>query len=304
MNLAQLSRQPQTDGAQLESSPGLNRRKGLERVMVTLFIAATLSGVLVLAVLLATVFYQGFGSLSWDFLTNPPSSLSAEGAGIYPAIVGSLWLISLTAVMSFVVGVGAAIYLEEYAPRTWYTSILQTNISNLAGVPSVVYGLLGLGVFVGIIGLGRSVLTGALTLTLLILPVIIIASQEALRAVPSSLRQAALALGATKWQMVRDHVFPAAMPGILTGTILALSRAIGETAPVVVAGAASFLLFAPDNIQDRYIPLPVLIYSWTSDARVEFRDLASAAILVLLGLLLLMNAVAIFLRQRFDRSRW
>jgi phosphate transport system permease protein len=272
--------------------------------MVVLFISATLSGVLVLAVLLATVFYQGFGSLSWEFLTSPPSSLSAEGAGIYPAIIGSLWLISLTAVMSFVVGVGAAIYLEEYAPRTWYTGILQTNISNLAGVPSVVYGLLGLGVFVGILGFGRSVLSGALTLTLLVLPVIIIASQEALRAVPSSLRQAALALGATKWQMVRDHVLPAAMPGILTGTILALSRAIGETAPVVVAGAASFLLFAPDSIQDRYIPLPVLIYSWTSDARVEFRDLASAAILVLLGLLLLMNAVAIFFRQRFDRSRW
>lgn len=290
--------------ARLEASPGLNRRKRLEATMKVVFIGATMSGVLVLAVLLATVFYQGFGSLSWGFLTNPPSSLSAEGAGIYPAIIGSLWLISLTAVMSFVVGVGAAIYLEEYADRTWYTSVLQTNISNLAGVPSVVYGLLGLGVFVGILGLGRSVLSGALTLSLLILPVIIIASQEALRAVPSSLRQAALALGATKWQMVRDHVLPAAMPGILTGTILALSRAIGETAPVVVAGAASFLLFAPDSIQDRYIPLPVLIYSWTADARVEFRDLASAAILVLLGLLLLMNAVAIFLRQRFDRSRW
>ncbi len=291
-------------GGRLTASPGLNRRKRLERIMVVLFVAATLSGVLVLAVLLATVFYQGSSSLSWEFLTSPPSSLNAEGAGIYPAIMGTIWLIGLTAVMSFVIGVGAAIYLEEYAPRTWYTSVLQTNISNLAGVPSVVYGLLGLGVFVGTLGFGRSVLSGALTLTLLILPVIIISSQEALRAVPSSLRQAALALGATKWQMVRDHVLPAAMPGVLTGTILSLSRAIGETAPVVVAGAASFLLFAPGNIKDRYIPLPVLIYAWTSDARSDFRDLASAAILVLLGLLLLLNAIAIFLRQRFDRSRW
>lgn len=304
MSAAASSANPAASDANLTASPGLNRRKRLERVMTVLFIGSTLSGVLVLTVLLATVFYQGYDSLSWGFLTNAPSSLSAEGAGIYPAIMGTVWLIALTAVMSFVIGVGAAIYLEEYAPRTWYTSVLQTNISNLAGVPSVVYGLLGLGFFVGIIGLGRSVLTGSLTLTLLILPVIIISSQEALRAVPSSLRQAALALGATKWQMVRDHVLPAAMPGILTGTILSLSRAIGETAPVVVAGAASFLLFAPESIRDRYIPLPVLIYSWTSDARAEFRDLASAAILVLLALLLILNGLAIALRHRFDRARW
>ena len=222
-----------------------------------------------------------------------------------PAIRGTLWVIGLTALLAFPIGVGAAVYLEEYAPNNRWTRLLKLNIANLAGVPSVVYGLLGLGVFVSLFNLGRSIISGSLTLALLILPVIIIASQEAIRAVPSSLRQAAFALGATRWQVARDHVLPAALPGILTGIILSISRAIGETAPLLVVGAAAYVTFNPDGIMSKYTVIPMQIYEWARRPQAEFTNLAAAAIIVLLVVLLMLNGIAIYLRQRASsRVRW
>jgi phosphate transport system permease protein len=290
-------------GVQAVSGANLGRRKTVAIVWHLVFGAATMLAVLALAALLVTVVRDGAGWLSWDLFTRS-NSRRAVNAGFQTGIIGTLWVISLTALVAIPVGIGAAIYLEEYGPRNWWTKILQTNIANLAGVPSVVYGLLGLGLFVYILGFGRSVLAAALTMSLLILPVIIIASQEAIRAVPPSLREAAYALGATKWQVVRSHVLPAAAPGILTGTILALSRAIGETAPVVVVGAALFLSHNPDGLLSRFTVLPVQIYQWTARPQEDFRDLAAAGIIILLVMLLLMNSVAIYFRQRFSKNRW
>jgi phosphate transport system permease protein len=290
-------------GVQAVSGSNLGRRQTRAMIWQVVFGAATLFAVLALAVLLVTVIRDGAGWLSWDLFTQS-NSRRAENAGFQSGIIGTIWVISLTALVAIPVGIGAAIYLEEYGPRNWWTKILQTNISNLAGVPSVVYGLLGLGLFVYILGFGRSVLAAALTMALLILPIVIIASQESIRAVPPSLREAAYALGATKWQVTRSHVLPAALPGILTGTILALSRAIGETAPVVVVGAALFLSHNPDSVFSRFTVLPVQIYQWTARPQEDFRDLAAAGIIILLVMLLLMNSVAIFFRQRFSRNRW
>jgi phosphate transport system permease protein len=281
----------------------LGRRKTIAIILQGIFGLATLFAVVALGALLYTVISDGGRWLSWDLFTQS-NSRKAENAGFQAGIIGTFWVISLTALLAIPIGIGAAIYLEEYAPRNWWTKILQTNISNLAGVPSVVYGLLGLSLFVYFLGFGRSVLAAALTMGLLILPVIIIASQEAIRAVPSSLREAAFALGATRWQVVRSHVLPAAMPGILTGTILALSRAIGETAPLVVVGAALFLSHNPDNVLSRFTVLPVQIYQWTARPQADFRELAAAGIIILLAMLLLMNSVAIYFRQRFSKDRW
>ena len=236
-----------------------------------------------------------------DLLTNT-SSRKPEQAGLRPALLGTLWVIGLTALFAFPIGVGAAVYLEEYAPDNRWTRLLKTNISNLAGVPSVVYGLLGIGVFVSLLSLGRTVISGALTMGLLILPVIIIASQEAIRAVPPSLRQAAFALGATRWQVARDHVIPTAMPGILTGIILSISRAIGETAPLLVVGAAAYVTFNPNGLTSKYTVLPMQIYEWARRPQQDFQDLAAAAIIVLLALLLILNATAIYFRQRFSKK--
>ncbi|CAA9532051.1 MAG: Phosphate transport system permease protein PstA [uncultured Thermomicrobiales bacterium] len=268
------------------------------------FLAAVVFAVVVLLVLLVAVAYRGVPSLSWSLLSSK-ASRNAESAGLQTALFGTLWVISLTAIIALPVGIGAAIYLEEYAPRNWWTRALQTNIANLAGVPSVVYGLLGLGIFANFFGFGRSIITGALTMALLILPVIIIASQEAIRAVPLSLRQGAYALGATPWQVSRHHVLPVAMPGILTGTILALSRAIGETAPLLVAGAAAYLTYNPDSLTDGFTALPIQIYNWTDRPQQEFKDLAAAGIIILLVVLIGMNAGAIYLRHRFSKkTRW
>ncbi|MDT8435854.1 MAG: phosphate ABC transporter permease PstA [Gemmatimonadota bacterium] len=256
--------------------------------------------IVVLAVLLVDIALDGVKWLSLDFLTRYPSRIPAR-AGIRSAILGSLWMMGLTAAASFPVGVGAAIYLEEYAPRNWLTRILQTNIANLAGVPSIVYGILGLTIFVRFLALGRSVLAGALTLALLILPVIIISAQEAIRAVPPSLREASYGVGATKWQTIRHHVLPVALPGILTGTILSLSRAIGETAPLIMIGALTFIAFPPTSPMDPFTVLPIQIFNWTAKPQADFHDLAAAAILVLLVVLLTMNAAAIFLRNRYQK---
>ncbi len=252
--------------------------------------------------------------LSWSFLNTPMSSRS-DFAGVRTAILGSLWMIGLTILVAFPLGVGAAIYLEEYAGRNRLNRIIQTNINNLAGVPSIIYGMLGLSIFVRALNVvtsgrvagldndnGRTILAAALTMALLVLPLIIINAQEAIRAVPSSLRQASLALGATQWQTIWHHVLPLAFPGILTGNILAMSRAIGETAPLIVVGASTYIVTDPDGPFARFTALPILIYNWTSQPQEEFRKIAAAAIMVLLLMLLSLNSVAIILRNRFRRS--
>lgn len=252
--------------------------------------------------------------LNLNFLQEPMSS-KAEFAGVRTAIFGSLWLIMITILIALPIGVGAAIYLQEYADRRqWYNRLIETNIYNLAGVPSIVYGILGLAMFVRTLeqltsgaafGItdsnGRTILSAALTMALLVLPVIIVNAQEAIKSVPDSLRQAAYGVGATKWQTIWSHVLPNALPGILTGSILAISRAIGETAPLVVVGASTFITIDPDGIFSKFTALPIQIYNWTSRPQDEFRHIAAAAILVLLGLLLTLNATAIFLRNRFSR---
>jgi phosphate transport system permease protein len=288
-------------GTRVEQSSHLARRKSKATLVQWLLLIATGFALLVLAALLLDITTAGARWLSFDLLLNAPSR-KPEQAGLRPALLGTLWVIGLTALLAFPVGIGAAIYLEEYAPNNRWTRLLMTNIANLAGVPSVVYGLLGLGVFVSLFALGRTVLASALTLALLILPVIIIASQEAIRAVPSSLRLGAFALGATQWQVARDHVIPAAMPGILTGIILSISRAIGETAPLLVVGAAAYVTFNPTGPMSTYTVLPVQIYEWARRPQQEFQDLAAAAIIVLLVLLLILNAAAIYFRQRFAKK--
>ena len=287
-----------------EKSSNIAGRKTKAGVIQWLLFLVTALAMVILAILIWDIASSGARWLSLDFLTNTPSR-KPEEAGLRPALLGTLWVIGLTALFAFPIGVGAAVYLEEYAPNNRWTRLLKTNIANLAGIPSIVYGLLGLGVFVSLLALGRTVISGALTMALLILPVIIIASQEAIRAVPSSLRQAAFALGATRWQVARDHVIPAAMPGILTGIILSISRAMGETAPLLVVGAAAYVTFNPTGLTSKYTALPMQIYEWARRPQQEFQELAAAAIIVLLVLLLLLNATAIYLRQRFARSvKW
>jgi phosphate transport system permease protein len=282
--------------------PNLARRHRLARLSRRGFAALTWLGVVLLVILLLQVSRQGFGWLSWDFLANFPSRFPAR-AGILSALAGTLWLIGFTALFSIPVGVAAAVYLEEFSRPGRLRSVIEVNIANLAGVPSIVYGLLGLTLFVRGLHLGRSVLAGALTMSLLILPVIIIAAREALRAVPQSLRQGAMALGATRWQAVRHHVLPSALPGILTGVILALSRAIGETAPLIMIGALTYIAFTPNGPMDDFTALPIQIFNWTSRPQSDFHGLAAAGIIVLLAVLLLMNGAAIALRYRTQRKR-
>jgi phosphate transport system permease protein len=288
----------------LEAPPELIARRRRGKVFQYLCLAATLVGVITLVVLLADVLIDGIAWLTPTFFTEFPSRIPAR-AGIKSALYGTIWLMGLCALISFPLGVAAAIWLEEYARKGRLQSVIQTNIANLAGVPSIVYGILGLAVFVRWLvpftG-GRSVISGALTLTLLILPTLIIASQEAIRAVPGSIREASYGLGATKWQTVRHHVVPNAMPGILTGTILALSRAIGETAPLIMIGALTFIAFVPDGPRDQFTVLSIQIYNWASRPQADFQHLAAAAIIVLLILLLSMNALAIWLRNRYRRE--
>lgn len=273
-----------------------------EKLARFLFAAATSVGLIALAVLLYTVISQGAGEIDIPFIRNFASRIP-ERAGIWPPLLGTIYLMGLVTLVSFPVGVGAAIYLEEFAPHNRFTAAVETNIANLAAVPSIIYGLLGLAVFYRSLGLGRSLITGALTLSLLVLPVVIIAAREALRAVPQSIRLGAMALGATRWEAVYKQVLPSAIPGIMTGAILGLSRAIGETAPLLVAGAAAFVAFTPDNLLDAYSALPIQIYDWVRRPQPEFQALAAGAILVLLAVLLTMNAIAIVVRNRYGRQR-
>lgn len=273
----------------------------VERGAMLLLLGATTVGLVALAALLVTVLQSGAGEIDVPFIRNFASRIPSR-AGIWPPLVGTLYLMVLVTLFSFPLGVGAAIYLEEFAPRNRWTSLIETNIANLAAVPSIIYGLLGLAVFYRALELGRSLITGALTLTLLVLPVIIIASREALRAVPNHIRLGAMALGATKWEAVYKQVLPLAVPGIMTGTILGLARAIGETAPLLVVGAAAFVAFTPDHPLDAYTALPVQIFDWVRRPQPEFQSLAAGAILVLLAVLLTMSAIAIFVRNRYDRK--
>ena len=295
-----------TDGRKegSEYKASMSTRYGLDRVFTVVVTVAALLGIAVLAVLLVDVTRDGIRMLSWNFITSPPSQIFPENGGIYPALIGSVWLLGLTFLISVPLGVGAAIYLEEYAEDTRFNRAIEINISNLAGVPSVIYGLLGLGIFVQLLGPltgGESVLTGALTLSLLILPVIIVTTREAFRAISPSIREGGYALGATKWEVIRSHLLPMALPGALTGVILALSRAIGEAAPILVAGAAVYQTFTTASPFDGYIAMPTQIYSWIARPEQIFQDSAAAAIVVLMVVLLIANSVAIFLRNKYQQ---
>ena len=282
----------------------MRKRKIRGYVIYALCLTAVTLGLLMLAALLYNVLSEGLSRLSWDFITNFPSRFP-ERAGIHAAIVGSIYVVSIAGVVAFSLGVGAAIYLEEYAKKGTFASFIQLNIANLAGVPSIVYGILGLEIFVRIMELGKSVIAGGLTLALLVLPIVIIASQEAIRAVPPSLKEGGFALGATKWQVVRRLVLPYAFPGILTGAILAVSRAVGETAPLIVMGALTFVPFGPDGPMSRFTVVAFKILNWVSRPQEGFHVAAAAGIIVLLVVLLTMNAFAVFLRHKFQKgTQW
>jgi phosphate transport system permease protein len=288
-------------GVQLSSS--LGRRRRVLDVVSTVFLLATVAFVVVaLLTLIIDLFQTGRTRLNSDLLTSYPSA-RPERAGIRSALLGSIWVVGTTALISLPLGVSAAIYLEEFAhPERWYNRLIELNVQNLAAVPSVVFGILGLAfVARGPLDLGFTVLTGAIVLSMLVLPTVVIASREALRAVPSSLRDGSLALGATKWETVWRQVLPAAVPGIATGSILATSRALGESAPLLLLGALTFVTFDPEGLDSQYTVLPLQIFRYVSDAKVEFRPLAAAASIVLLVLLLAMNALAIVVRNRFQR---
>ena len=289
---------------------GWRRRvKSNERLFELLSFAATIVGLIVLATLVIDVLRNGLPRLDWQFLTSFPSR-RPENAGIYSALVGSVWLLVLTAIVAFPIGVATAIYLEEYAEPGPLPQLIEVNIANLAGVPSIIYGLLGLELFVRVfypITGGRSVLAGALTMALLVMPIVIIAAREALKAVPTSLRLGGYALGATRWQVVSTLVLPSALPGILTGTILALARAAGETAPLITMGALTYVAFVPElgleGLRSPFTVLPIQIFNWVSRPQAGFHVNAAAGIIVLLVLMLLMNAAAIVLRNRYQKRR-
>lgn len=283
-------------------APRLRRRRWADRAFFILCLVATVSGIVLLAALLLDTFHDGRHRMEWSFLQNFPSRFPDQ-AGIKAALWGSLWLMGLTAAFAIPIGIASAIYLEEYARRSRWSEFLDVNIANLAGIPSIVYGLMGLAVFVRFFALERSLLSGGLTLALLVLPVVVLAAREALRAVPGSIRLAAYAVGATRWQTVGHHVLPAALPGILTGVILALSRAIGETAPLIMMGALTYVAFTPESILDPFTAMPIQIFNWASRPQPEFHQAAAAGILVLLALLLTLNAAAIFIRHRFQKYR-
>jgi phosphate transport system permease protein len=282
----------------------MSTRYGLDWAFTVLVTVAALIGIIVLVVLLVDVTRDGSSMLSLNFLTSFPSQIFPENGGIYPALIGSLWLLGLTTLISVPLGLGAAVYLEEYAQDTHINRIVEVNISNLAGVPSVIYGLLGLGIFVQVLAPvtgGTSVLTGALTLSLLILPVIIVATREALRAIPASIREGGYALGATKWEVIRSHLLPMALPGALTGIILALSRAIGEAAPILVVGVSLYQTYVTTGPFDGYMALPTQIYDWISRPQQVFQDSAAAGIVVIMVVLLLANSIAIVVRNRYQK---
>ena len=276
-------------------------RKQADLVFQLVSLATLMIALGALAALVWDLLSDGASRLSWQFLTNI-ASRNADEAGVYHALMGSIWVIALTGLLALPVGVAAAIYLEEYGTRSRIARFIELNIANLAAVPSIIYGLLGLGLFVRLMGMGQSVMAGAATLALLALPVVILSTREALRTVPSSIREGSYALGATKWQTIWNQVLPMALPGVLTGLILALSRAIGETAPLITIGALTYIPFAPDSVWSKFTVLPIQVFNWVSRPQAEFKTNAAAGILVLLALLLSMNAIAIIVRDRYQRQ--
>ena len=275
-------------------------KKQADLLFQILSLATLIIALAALGALVYDIFADGASRLSLSFLMNT-GSRNAEEAGVYHALMGSIWVIALTGLLALPIGVAAAIYLEEYGTRSRLARFIELNIANLAAVPSIIYGLLGLGLFVRLMGMGQSVMAGAATLALLALPVVILSTREALRTVPSSIREGSYALGATKWQTIWNQVLPMALPGVLTGLILALSRAIGETAPLITIGALTYIPFAPDSVWSKFTVLPIQIFNWVSRPQAEFKANAAAGILVLLALLLSMNAIAIIVRDRFQR---
>ena len=261
----------------------------------------TLIGLLLLFVFIGDILVDGISRIDWDFIISLPSR-KAEKSGIYTALMGSIWILGLTTVIAFPIGVAAGIYLEEYSKNSKFSGLLEINISNLAGVPSIIYGLLGLEVFVRIMNLGASVLAGSLTLSLLILPIIIVATRESVKAVPSSIKDASYALGASKWQTIWHQVLPASGGGILTGVILALSRAVGETAPLIVVGALAYVPFAPSTPMDEFSILPIQIFNWISRPQHGFIENAAAAIIILLGITFVMNGIAVYFRNKWQQK--
>jgi phosphate transport system permease protein len=287
----------------LRDAPGSRSRRIKDLAFMALLVSSLAVGLITLGALLVDVVTTAWPRLDRRVLENFPSSFP-DRAGAQSAIMGTIWVVGLTGLICVPVGLGAAIYLEEYADEErWHNRLIELNIQNLAAVPSIVYGILGLGFIARAMGFGQTVLAASLTLALLVLPIMIIAAREAIRAVPPSIRQASLALGATQWQTIRHQVLPAAVPGIATGSILALSRAIGEAAPLIMLGGLTFVTFNPDGPFSAFTVLPIQIFNWISRPQDEFRVLAAAAIVVLLVILLLMNATAILLRNRYGR-RW
>lgn len=264
-------------------------------------IACTLIGLVLLVIFIGGILVDGLSRIDWAFITDLPSR-KPEKSGIWTPLMGSIWILVLTAIISFPISVAAGVYLEEYAKKNRFSALLEINISNLAGVPSIIYGLLGLEVFVRIMNLGASVLAGALTLSLLILPIIIVATREAIKAVPSSIRDASYALGASKWQTIWNQILPASSGGILTGIILALSRAVGETAPLIVVGALAYVPFAPQGPLDQFSVLPIQIFNWISRPQQGFIDNAAAAIIILLLITFIMNGIAVYFRNKWQKK--
>jgi len=297
-----------------EIRKGLTWRKQLDKLFILLGLGLLLICLGILALLFLDLVRDGASRFGWDFFTSFPSR-KAENAGILSAAVGTSLIMFVTAIVALPVGVAAAIYLEEYAPKNWFTGIIEINVTNLAGVPSIVYGLLALGLFVYIFGFGQSILTAGLTLALLILPIVIVATREALRAVPKAIREAAYGLGATRWEVTKDHVLPYSTGGVLTGLILGLSRAIGETAPIITIGALAFIAFLPpapvtgefpflsfEWLMSGFTAMPIQMFNWVSRPDQAFQANAAAAGAILLGMTLLMNAIAIYIRYRFRKK--
>lgn len=296
---------------------GVGRRKLFDAIFVIIGLLVMIAALAVLCVLFLDLVVQGAPRLNWDFLTSY-ASRKAENAGILAAWVGTSLIMVVTACVAMPVGVAAAVYLEEYAPKNWFTAIIEINVTNLAGVPSIIYGLLALGLFVYKFNLGQSIAAAGLTLALLILPIVIVATREAVRAVPRAIREAAYALGATRWEVTAHHVLPYSMGGVLTGMIIGLSRAIGETAPIITIGALSFIAFLPSPpvtaefpflsfawLKDAFTAMPIQMFNWVSRPDPAFRVNAAAAGAILLGMTLLMNGIAIWLRYRFrKRINW
>ncbi len=309
MTSPELSPNPSLDNRGGNFNPNLQKRYRLDFIFRALSWIATFTAIAVLIILLTRILIDGIPGLSLEFLQGTPSRRAAQ-AGVWPALVGTLFLLVITASVAFPVGVGAGIFLQEFSQDSLFAKFVEINIGNLAAVPSIIYGLLGLFVFARILEPltgGRSVLSAGLTLALLVLPVIIVSTREALKAVPDSLRLAGMALGATRWQTVRAHVLPQAIPGIMTGTILALSRAIGETAPIIVVGAATFVPFAPElslaGLRSTFTALPIQIFDWVGRPQQDFHAISASAIIVLLVMLLAMNTTAIVIRNRFQKAR-